>query len=65
MNKPRGTLKCYGYLLQACENKANVYDKNCPCRHILKRIVHSSETVSLLELFIPPSQLLWNMKSLS
>lgn len=38
MNKPQGTFKCYGYLLQACENKANVYDKNCPCRHILKRI---------------------------
>lgn len=24
--------------METCEKKANVYDKNCPCRHILNRI---------------------------
>lgn len=24
--------------MQTCEHQANVYDKNCPCRHILNRI---------------------------
>ena len=37
-NLQEGTYKCYGYLVETCEEKANVYDKNCPCRHILNRI---------------------------